>query len=192
MNPDQGDSYWQPNQDDPSLSEQSQAPVQAEVESESEADNFDQPLSWQASEYVQHDKAFMWYAALALITVVLLLVSIFLVRSWTFALLIVVMAVSIVALGARPPRVMSYSLSSQGFMVNEKAFTYHDFRAFGVLQDGPLASVMLIPNKRFMPAVHVYFPPEQGEQIVDVFGSFLPMQHVEADLVDKLAQRIRF
>lgn len=189
MQPEQGQTYWQPDQehDDEPLNTE---PVE-QVETPPPHPT-DQPITWQASEYIQHDKQMMWYAVLAGATVLLLLVSIFLVKSWTFAVLIIVMAISVAILAGRPPRVMQYTLSAQGLQVNEKAFSYHDFRAFGVIQDGPLYSVILIPNKRFMPAVNVYFPAEQGEHIVDLFGAVLPMEHLELDLVEKITRKLRF
>jgi hypothetical protein len=50
---------------------------------------------------------------------------------------------------------------------------------------------VLIPHKRFMPSVNVYFPAESGEEIVDVFGESLPMEHVEPDIIDKLSRKLR-
>lgn len=189
MQPEQGQTYWQPDQND-------EAPLGAEPSSQSPVEQpptvSDQPISWQASEYVQHDKEMLWYVALIIITAALVLISVFLIKSWTFAALLVVMAISVAVLASRPPRIMQYTLSAQGLQVNEKTFSYHDFRAFGILQDGPLHSIVLIPNKRFMPAVNVYFPAEQGEQIVDLFGAILPMEHLELDIIDKLTRKLRF
>jgi hypothetical protein len=85
---------------------------------------------------------------------------------------------------------MQYKLDHHGIQINEKIFNLHDFRAFGVLQEGGLYSVVLIPMKRFMPSVNVYFPAEQGEHIVDVFGEVLPMEQVEPDLLDKLTRKL--
>ena len=192
MKPDQGESYWQPNRDDPSLSEQSQVLPQLEDESGSEADDFDQPLSWQASEYVHHEKQVLWYIALAGIAAALFAISVFLINSWTFAILVVFLAVIVGVMARRPPKVVSYALSPEGIRVDDKSFGYDDFRAFGISKDGQLHSIVLLPNKRFMLAVNVYFPVEMGEEIVDIFGAILPMVHAEPDLVDKLAQRIRF
>lgn len=152
----------------------------------------DQTISWQASEAIHHEKNAMWFVGLAVATILLLAISIFAIKSWTFSALIVVMAATVVVLGSRPPKVMQYHLSVHGLQINGQSFGLHDFRAFGILQDGPLYSIVLIPHKRFMPGVNVYFPPDMGEQIVDVFGSALPMEHVEPDFIDKLSRRLRF
>lgn len=176
--------YWQQPEDHLSV-----PPVSAN-ESAQPAD--DAPLAWQASEAIHHEKNALWFASLIAITVILLALSIFAVKSWTFAALIVVMAVAVVIIGSRPPRVMQYKLSHEGLQVNDRLFSLHDFRAFGVLQDGPLYSIVLIPHKRFMPGVNVYFADEQGEEIVDMFGSVLPMEHVEPDFIDKISRKLHF
>ncbi len=149
-------------------------------------------LAWQASEYIEHEKDMKWYLLLLVIVIVLLVVDYFLIQSWTFALLIVVMAAAVVLYAKRPAQVMEYRLTPQSLTINDKHFSLHDFRAFGVVKEGSFYSVSLIPLKRFSPAVNVYFPPEDGEQIVDVFGSVMPMQELKTGIIDKLANKIRF
>jgi len=149
-------------------------------------------ISWQASEYVHHEKQALWFVALFGGAAVLLLVSLLLVQSITFAILIVVMAVVAAVFAVRPPRIMSYELSDDALQINGKPFLYQDFRNFGIIQEGPLYSALLIPRKRFMPMVTLYFPADNGEVIVDMLGSHLPMEHVELDAMDKLTRKLRF
>jgi hypothetical protein len=186
MKPDEGQTYWQADQDDQSLFVDEDAQTdsaQAVLPSE--------PITWTASEYVQSDKHVLWYLALIGITILLLGLAVFM-QAWTFAVLVVVLGIGVGVLAGRPPHSVKYVLSDYGLRIDEKTFAYHDFRAFGVVQDAALYSIVLIPNKRFMPTVNVYFPTEMGEQIVDIFGSLLPMEHVEPDIVDRIARKLRF
>lgn len=184
MQPQQEQNLWQA--DIPQTSEAPEAldPSQTAV--------LDQPLIWQASEFVHHEKNGSWFLALVGIALVLLLIDIFLVKSWTFGVLIVTMTIAAGVVAQRPPRVIDYSLSLQGIRIGEKLFSFHDFRAFGVVQENAFYSIRLIPNKRFMPMVSVFFPTEMGEHIVDVFGAMLPMQHLELDPIDKLVEKLHF
>jgi len=176
--------YWQP--DDERLSAQTPAASAPEqVPSET-------PLAWQASESIHHEKHALWFLGLVVASVVLLAISVFVIKSWTFSALIVVMAVAAAVISSRPPRVLQYHLSHTGLQINERTFSMHDFRAFGVVKEGPLYSIVLIPHKRFMPGVNVYFPAENGEQIVDLFGSVLPMEPAEPDIIDKVARKLHF
>ena len=66
-----------------------------------------------------------------------------------------------------------------------------DFKAFGLLHEDGHNSIMLIPVKRFSPAVSVYFPEDAGEAIVDMLGARLPMRELKLDIMDKLIRRLR-
>lgn len=184
MNED-GQNYWQG--DEGAESQFVASPTPGPV-----AEPHAGPVTWQASEYIHHEKDGVWFIGLIVVSVVLVALSIFLIKSWTFTALIVVMAASVVIYARRPPRTLTYSLSYQGLAVNEKTYSLNDFRAFGIVQDGPLFSIVLIPVKRFMPSVNVYFPQEQGEKIVDVLGESVPMEHIELDAIDKLVKKLRF
>lgn len=183
MQPESPDNYWQNStEDQPMMPDISQA---AEVQSPGA-----QPLSWNASEYIQSDKSFLWVSGVIGIAVVLVAVALLLVSSWTFAALVVVMAITIIVIGHRPPRIIPYSLESGNLAIAEKTYTLREFRAFGVMEEGAFYSIRLIPTKRFMPPVSLYFPPDLGEQIVDTLASSLPMQRIEPDLLDKLLDKI--
>lgn len=191
MQPEQNQNYWQPSAD---AQIDQPAPVAAEPEAASSVPSVDSDtvISWQASEYVHHEKGGSWFLALLGIAALLLLLDFFLIRSWTFGALILAMTLAVMVIARRPPRMVNYTLSPEGIQIDQKYFGLHDFRAFGVVQENAFYSVRLIPNKRFMPMVSVFFPTEHGEGIVDILGSSLPMEHVELDPIDKLVEKIRF
>lgn len=149
-------------------------------------------IQWQASEYITREKNTLWYVLLAVATVVLAALALFLIKDITFAVLIVVMAVAVGLFARRPARDLTYRLSYDGLTINDKFFAFSNYRAFGVVQEGALYSITLLPRKRFAPGVNVYFPPEQGEQIVDMFGAVLPMEHIKQDFIDRLSDKLHF
>ncbi len=177
----------QPSQDQPGQ----YAPIPVE-EPVAPAENQQLGLDWQASEYIHREKNQLWFVGLGLITLVLLAVAIFLVKDYIFALLVVVMAVAIVVFARRPVHDMQYQLNYSTITVNGKSFSLRDFRAFGVLKDDAVYSISLLPVKRFAPSVNVHFPPEYGEQIVDMLGASLPMEEIEPDLVDIVTKKLGF
>lgn len=150
------------------------------------------PLTWEASEYVHREKSFLWFAALGVVTLALAAAAWFLIKSWTFALLTLVMGAALGVYGNRPPRSLSYSLEYESLKIEEKEYAYGQFKSFAIVQDGPLSYIMLLPVKRFAPAVTLYFPPENGEQIVDILGSVLPLERRELDFVDKAVRKLHF
>lgn len=152
----------------------------------------DATITWMAEEYIPADKGPWWFVFFSLIVIGLVSIDFFFIKSWTFSILVVVMATTVIVLAKRPPRQITYALSSnQGLSVGEKNYQLEEFKSFGVIQEGGELSIMLIPVKRFAPGVSVYFPEEAGEKIVDILGQNLPMEQLKLDFIDKLVRKIR-
>ena len=147
-------------------------------------------IKWEAEEYVQHEKHGGWYAGLAIVAIIGAVIT-FLVGLWSFSLLIIVSAVALVVYSIRPPRTLKYKLTSKGLSEGTKLYAFNDFRAFSIRQTGEHFAIVLIPRKRFGARVTVFFPEKQGEQIVDIFGSRLPMEDLKLDLLDKIVEILR-
>jgi hypothetical protein len=187
MNPDEEkQNYWE-------------KPVDDQVEpSESTLSAFevggptDTPVTWTAQEYVHIDKSPMWFVVFVLIVLALIALDVFLLKSYTFSVLVVVMAVAVIIYTRRPPRTLTYALSAQqGLYVGERLYIFDEFKSFGLIKDGEHNSIMLMPRKRFSPGVSVYFPEDAGEQIVDILGQRLPMEELKLDVIDIVVRKLR-
>lgn len=184
MNPQQTD---QPMWNQPPVDQQ-QEPLETAQDTRDEFP----ALTWEASESVHHEKDALWFVAILSIGGILTLLALFVIRSYTFAALLVVMTVALIVLAKRPPRVLQYQLDGRGITINQKSYEFHEFKAFGVVQDGPFNYISLIPTKRFLPAIDVYFPQEYGEEIVDTLGEFIPMKTMKPDVLDYVTRHLRF
>lgn len=177
-----------PDSSDPNASPtpapESPLPAPAKVSEE-------EPVYWQAKEYIHHEKNALWFIVFTVVVLGLMALAIFLMDSISFAILVPVMAIALLVYTHRPPRVLDYTLSKQGLHINDHLYPFADFRGFGVIHDGDEYSVMLLPTKRFKPGVSVYFPEEAGEAIVDMLGARLPMEELHLDLVDQLIRKLR-
>jgi len=150
------------------------------------------PVTWTAQEYIHLERSPLWFVAFLAVVLGLIAVDVFLLKSWTFSALVIVMAVALVIYIRRPPRTLTYALSpAQGLYVGERLYHFDEFKSFGLIQDGPHYSVLLIPRKRFAPGVSVYFPDEAGERIVDILGQQLPMENLKLDVVDVIVRKLR-
>ena len=148
------------------------------------------PVSWDAEEYITHEHNALWYAGLFIITAGLSAIAIWL-QGWTFLILIILSAITILVSNLRPPRKIHYSLDDKGLTEGEKLHPYTEFRAFGILKEEKHYSAILIPKKRFGIQVKVYFPGGSGEAIVDALGARLPMEQVKLDFLDKIVNFLR-
>jgi hypothetical protein len=194
--------YWQPEstpeveqplspaplQPNP-LIEQQQA-LNSELQTELPVE--DTPITWTAQEYVHMERSGIWYVLFVLVVLALIAIDVFVLKSWTFSALVIVMAVAVVVYIRRPPRTLTYGLSgAQGLYIGETLYHLDDYKAFGLIRDGEHHSIMLIPRKRFAPGVSVFFPEEAGERIVDILGQRLPMEELKLDLIDIVVRKLR-
>ena len=148
------------------------------------------PVSWQAEEYIVEGHNASWYVGLAIFTIALGALAIFL-QGWTFLALIIISTITILVYSLRPPRKIHYKLDSSGLTEGKIHHPYSDFRAFGILKEGEHYSAILIPKKRLGLSVKIYFPEGSGEQIVDQLGNHLPMEEVKLDFLDKIVTFLR-
>lgn len=148
------------------------------------------PVTWQAEEYIPKDHHAPWYIGLAIITIALCALAIWL-RGWTFLALIIVSVITILVFALRPPRTIDYRLDKNGITEGKVKHRFSDFRAFGITEESGHYSAILIPKKRFNISVKIYFPEGSGEAIVDFLGAHLPMEPIRQDLLDRLVNFLR-
>jgi hypothetical protein len=150
-----------------------------------------EPVRWQATEYIHRDKNPLWFVGFGVVTLLFMILAIFVIQSITFDILVPVMAAALLVYAYRPPRVLDYTLSRQGLHINDRLYSFSEFKGFGVIHGDDEYSIMLLPTKRFKPGVSVYFPEEAGEAIVDMLGARLPMQELHLDIVDRIIRKLR-
>jgi hypothetical protein len=190
-------NYWQAPEDEQpeEMADQSVSDASADEEQRSfspQDSPENPPVTWSAQEYIHLDRSPLWFVFFAIVVLGLVALSILLLKSWSFSVLIVVMAVALIVYIRRPPRTITYALSpAQGLYVGERLYHFDEFKAFGLIQDGDNHSIMLIPRKRFAPGVSVYFPEDAGERIVDILGGQLPMEDLKLDIVDLIVRKLR-
>ncbi len=204
MKPDQQSNYWQhdPEQDQavkepelytPTPFEPEQDPTPAETQPNTPplTESVD-PVHWTANEYIHLEKNGWWFVLFTLVVFALIAIDLFVLKSYSFSVVVIVMAVAVIVYSRRPPRALDYTLSgAQGLYVGERLYHFNEFKSFGLIKDGDHHSIMLIPTKRFSPGVSVYFPEEVGEQIVDILGARLPMESLKLDIIDVVVRKLR-
>lgn len=150
-------------------------------------------IQWQASEFIDHQKSALWFIALVGVAIVASVAIYFLTGGGVLAPIVVGMsALAFATIARQKPRSLQYGLTSSDITVGQKKFNYDDFKAFSVVQDGALYSIVLEPTKRFMPPLTIYFANEDGEKIFDTLAQHLPHEDKQLDAVDRMMRKIRF
>lgn len=153
----------------------------------------DAVVTWEASEYIHHQKGTEWYLGFAGILILAgTLLFILLDGDWFSIVVLVLMGVAVAIYAGRQPKVQRYSVSHSGISIGDRHYSLEDFRNFSLVDDGSFQSIMLMPLKRLMPPVSIYFSPQDGPKIVDILGSVLPHEQHQPDMVDRLLRKVRF
>lgn len=147
-------------------------------------------VSWEAEEYIERSRNAWWFVGLVLIAAAFIALGVFL-KMWTFIAVIALAALAILARALMPPRKIKYTLDKEGLTEGGQKHLFKDYKAFGILKDGDHYSAVMIPRKKVSLQVKVYFPEKNGEAIVDILGTHLPMEEVRLDFIDKLIKFLR-
>ena len=168
--------------------EQPQAPAPPPVPKQAAGES----VAWTASEFIAHNKSSGWYMLLGLGALGLAAVVYLLTRDKISTAMVVIVAVIFGIFAARKPRELDYSVDSSGMHIGNKFYPYGSFRSFAIVQEEAVESIWLMPLKRFMPIISIYFEPTDGKKIAEVLSKFLPVENRQPDPVDKLMHRLRF
>jgi hypothetical protein len=149
-------------------------------------------VTWTAAEFIEHEKSANWYGALAAVGVIIAALVYFLTKDKISTAVVVVVLIGFGFYAARKPQTQEYRLSVGGIQIGSKVYNFHDFKAFSVVEDGAVISVILSPLRRFMPPLTIYVAPQVEEQVIDFLSAFMPFEQHRADAVDSLMRKIRF
>ncbi len=151
-----------------------------------------EPVSWTASEFIAHRKSPRWYGMLAVAAIVMAAIVYALTRDKVSTAVVMVAAVVLGFYAARQPRELDYQLDDRGLSIGSKFYDYDSFKSFSVIDEGAFASITLMPLKRFMPPLTIYYAPDDEPRILNLLAERLPLEEHRADAIDHLMRRIRF
>ena len=155
------------------------------------AEENDQQVSWQASEYIHHEKSPLWFIVFGLFFAAILSGMYLLLNDVISIIVITLMAIAVMLFANRRPRTLSYHLDENGVTIDNKSYPYSAFKSFSVMQTGVIESIFLEPLERFVPPISIYFADEDAEKIFGILGSYLPNRIKQPDVIDRLVHRLR-
>lgn len=149
-------------------------------------------IEWTASEFIAHHKTSSWYAGLAFAAVIVAGFIYILTKDEITAVVILVAAAVMGFVAGRKPRTLQYRIDTSGVHIGNKLYAYHDYKAFSIIDEGAINSIKLMPLKRFLPAVSMYYAPQDESKIVEALSDFLPYEDKDDDPFDRMVRKIRF
>lgn len=149
-------------------------------------------VSWTASEYISHAKGPAWFILLGLALFSLVGLIFFTTKDIVASVLVGIAGLTFGVFAARPPQVLEYAINNTGITIGRRNHPFHELKSFAVIDNGVIPSLMLLPLKRFMPPITVFYDPNEEEKIVNMLAAYLPHEEKEPDFIDKLMGHIRF
>jgi hypothetical protein len=148
-------------------------------------------LSWQASEYIHHHKPALWYVGVFGAVAVLLLLGI-ITKQWSGMVVLVLMTVAVLVYANKQPRVLNYSLTNDGIIIDTKFHPYNQFRSFGVVMDVGWHSIDLDPIKRFMPRLTILLEDHHVDDVIEALSRQLPRHDRGPDVIERWSRKLKF
>ena len=148
-------------------------------------------FTWEASEYVFHEKPAIWYLLLWVATA-LLAGGLGLLHQWISIVVVVVMAVAVMVYSRKEPRTLTYALDGQGISIDGKLSSYHLFKSYSAHEEVSWREIDLEPARRFAPRLTVLCEVENFDTIEEILTHHLPRVDREPDWIEKLTRYIKF
>jgi len=168
------------------------APVVGMAEEASQSSDDTGSIEWTASEFVAHDKSFSWYSLLAMGVIVIAAALYLVTRDVFSAVVVLVIGVVLGVAGSRKPKVITYRLDGSGLTAGTKFYAYSDYKCFTMPEEGPFASIVLMPMKRFGIPVSAYLAPDSQQEVLKVLSSYLPLEKGQMGGIDRIMRELRF
>lgn len=147
-------------------------------------------ITWKAPDLAKKVFTKAWYFKMSLFFAVLVAVAWFVLKSEITVILFAVVFVALIIYTKKSPQDVTYSLSEDGLFINDQNYSLDNFSGFGMLSDGELYSVVLLPAKRLATSMVLNFEQADGEKIMDFLGAVMPMRQIEENLIDKIVRRL--
>lgn len=155
------------------------------------AEETQQALKWEASEYIHHEKSPQWMLAYFGVVALILGLTYLMIKDVVSVIVIALLATAVFVLANRKPKTLSYELTDTGITINGREYPYNSFRSFSVVQYDAVESLFLEPMQRYMPSLSIYVAPDQIDDVANVISQYIPNRIREPDLIDQVIHRLR-
>ncbi len=194
--PVQAESPLDPSPTPPSASQPEDFDTQeqdVEQSDENLADDEDlaPPFSWEASEFVFHEKPAGWYLAL-FAAAALLGGGLAWFKQWIAIAMVAVMTLAIITFSRKQPRTLHYQVDEAGITIDGKLHPYELFKSYSLHPQVGWKEIDFEPAKRFSQRLTVLCEEDAFDQIEDVLVQQLPRVDREPDFIEKLSRTIKF
>lgn len=134
-------------------------------------------LEWEYPEYDEHERSKRWWVIFGIIVVVLLVLAI-LFQNYIGALILIMITTIIIYQNNSEPNMVSFGITQDGIIVNEREFPWKDIEYFWLVYEPPEVKQLYIAYKsKIRPVLSV---PLQDQNPIDVRNTL--KEYIDEDL----------
>jgi hypothetical protein len=153
---------------------------------------FSHPLfSWQASEYTFYKKSPLWYFVILVLALLCIGAAIYF-RQWILIAVIVMFVIVLIQYSRRKPEMRNYALNEQGIKIDDKTYSFKQFKSFWIIKTAEETSLNLEPLKRLSPIITISLSGVRTEDLRQILVKYLPEQKREEELIDRISKKLKF
>lgn len=137
-------------------------------------------LTWTAPEYVYRHKTPDWYWILGIVTVTATIVSVLL-GNILFSIVIILSGFVLALYGARPPRVLTYTLSEKGIAIDATMYPYSTLESYWIDDTVSPSRILVQSRKLAMPLIVIPIEEVHDDEVSEVLTQYLhEVEHHES------------
>jgi len=147
-------------------------------------------LSWEAPEFIYHEKSTLWYILAGVALLALIGGSIFM-KEWLAVAVFIILGIFIFRYAEVKPKNIEVGLTNIGVKIGEVFYPFNKLKSFWLVYEPPIKTLNLETTKRFSPLItiqlensdpflvknilkeHLLEEPERTEDLIDKFSRFL-------------------
>lgn len=149
-------------------------------------------LSWDAAEYVEHERDAKWFIVAGILTLGLFAYSLY-TRDWFFAAVIVVLVIVSLKYLRMKPVLRRYGITRTGIHVDDKFYSYDQLHSFWIVFQPPVKSLHILTNRKYLPVIDIQIMDQDSVLIKSILKKFIPEQEKRGEApMDKLSRMLRF
>ena len=163
-----------------------------EDEQETDEDPSIELASWEASEFITHEKPSYWHFAVVGVAIIIAAITFIFTQELISSVALIVVGIVFAIYGSAKPRIVQYRLTGEGVYTDEKLHKYNDFKSFSTIETTGLPYIQLISRKRFIVPLTLHTEPSSVDQITEIIGKHVPYDQKHQDPVDRLSAKLKF
>jgi len=158
-------------------------PVEAEDE---HIDAGDGIFSWEAWEFLPHERSKLWYVVAAIVSVLLIVYAVW-TTNYMFAIIILMIGIIFLVGNLRKPKRIHYHVTTLGIVANDKFYAYEEIKDFSLIYAPPYIKWLYVDfHRAWLPMLTIPLEDADPNEVRDAMlpYAFENIEREEETLTD--------